>query len=185
MLYGSHQKCSYHGDEHIISEGSEHRCGFCDRMNDIDKSKLKGGSPRVKKVRLRIMLTESMNEFMKYGGTYETYMWKMYNHIAHVKVLGSKFASRMCYDHWNETDGVIVIELDYSKRYQPTPMQEIQSENFAKDSDVSMDIRIVSYQAKLDGPDSLPTRLVASYTALSDKKAANCSHHFSEFDTNV
>ena len=74
VLYGSHQKCSYHGDEHIISEGSEHRCGLCDRMNDIDKSKLKGGSPRVKNVRLRIMLTESMNEFMKYGGTYETYM---------------------------------------------------------------------------------------------------------------
>ena len=170
VLYGSHQKCSYHGDEHIISEGSEHRCGLCDRMNDIDKSKLKGGSPRVKKVRLRIMLTESMNEFMKNGGTYENYMWKMYNHIAHVKILGSKFGSRMCYDHWKETDGVIVIELDYSERYQPIPMREIQSENFAKDSDVSMEIHIVSYQAKLDGPDSLPTRLVASYTALSDEK---------------
>ena len=170
VIFGSHPKCSYHGDEHIVSDGKDHRCELCDHMNDNEKSKLKGGPPRVRTVRLRIMITESMKDFMKQGGTYETYLWKMYHHIAHVKLLGSKFGSRMCYNHWKENDGVIVMELDYSERYQPVPMREIQSENFAKDADVSMEIRIVSYQEKLDGPDSAPTRLVTSYTALSDEK---------------
>ncbi len=55
----------------------------------------------------------------------------------------------MCYDHWKENDGDIVMELDYLERYQPVPMREIQSENFAKDADVSMEIRIVSYQGKI------------------------------------
>ena len=54
----------------------------------------------------------------------------------------------MCYDYWKETDGAIVMGLDYSERYQPVPMRENQSENFAKDSDVSMEIQIVSYQEK-------------------------------------
>jgi hypothetical protein len=77
-------------------------------------------------MKLRIMLSESMKEFMKHGGTYETRMWKMYSHIAHVKVLGSKFGSQICYDYWKETDGIIMMDLDYSEQYQPVPMWEIQ-----------------------------------------------------------
>jgi hypothetical protein len=48
----------------------------------------------------------------------------------HVKLLGSKFGVRMCYNHFKQNDGVIVAEMGYSKRYQPMPMQEIQLENF-------------------------------------------------------
>ena len=81
------------GGEHIQSEGSKHICTLCKDLIDNKKSKLKGGTPQVKLMKLRIMLSESMEEFMKHGGTYETYMWKMYSHIAHVKVLGSKFGS--------------------------------------------------------------------------------------------
>jgi hypothetical protein len=63
-----------------------------------------------------------------------------------VKLLGSKFGVRMCYDHFQQNHSVVVVEMDYSERYQPTLMQEIQSENFGKDADVSMEIRIVSFQ---------------------------------------
>ena len=70
----------------------------------------------------------------------------MFQHQMHVKLLGSKFGVRMCYENFQQNNGVVVAEMDYSERYQPIPMREIQSENFVKDSDVSMEIRIVSLQ---------------------------------------
>ena len=69
-----------------------------------------------------------------------------------------------CIDHFKQNDGVIVVEMDYSERYQPVPMREIQSENFAKDVDVSMEIRIVSFQ------DTNMSRQTLSYSHLSDEK---------------
>ncbi len=54
--------------------------------------------------------------------------------------------------------------MDYSKRYQPVPMREIQSENFGKDTNVSMEIHIVSFQ----GTDM--SWRVVSYSYLSDEK---------------
>jgi hypothetical protein len=41
-------------------------------MTDEQRGKLKGSSPKVKQVKLRIMLSEEMKEFIKPGGTYET-----------------------------------------------------------------------------------------------------------------
>ena len=70
----------------------------------------------------------------------------------------------MCYDHYKQNNGVLVIEMDYSERYQPVPMREIQLENFAKDADVSMEIRIVSFQA------NDMSQQTVSYSHLSDKK---------------
>ncbi len=110
------------------------------------------------------MLTEPMSEFIGPGGTYEKYVWKMFQHQMHVKLLGSKFGVRMCYDHFKQNDGVVVAEMDYSERYQPIPMREIQSENLAKDSDVSMEIRIVSLH------DNDMEWRVLSYSHLSDEK---------------
>ena len=70
----------------------------------------------------------------------------------------------MCYDHFNQNHGVIVVEMDYSERYQPVPMREIQLEIFAKDADVLMEIRIVSFQ------ENDMSRQTVSYSHLSDKK---------------
>ncbi len=125
---------------------------------------LREGLQKVKQVKLRIMLTEPINEFIGPGGTYEKYIWKMFQHHMHVKLLGSKFGVRMCYDHFKQNDGVVVVEMDYPERYQPLPMCEIQSENFGKDADVSMEIRIVSLQDK-----DMERRMV-SYSHLSDEK---------------
>ena len=146
VIFGTHSKCSYHGDGAMRVEGKECICEQCEIMSDEKKQSLKGGTPKVRQVKLRIMMTEPLNEFIKIGGTYEKYLWKMFQHQVHVKLLGSKFGVRMCYDHFKQNDGVIVVEMDYSERYQPVPMREIQSENFAKDADVSMEIRIVSFQ---------------------------------------
>jgi hypothetical protein len=139
-------------------------------MSDERKSKLKRGTPRVKQVRLRIMLTEMMSDFIKPRGTYETYPWKMLFHSTHVKLLGSRFCMSMIYDYAATTDGLIVCEMDYSERYQPVPMREIQSENFGKDEDVSMEIRIVTYTGRFDRPNSALTKRVISYRHISDKK---------------
>ena len=133
-------------------------------MSDEKKQSLKGGTPKVRQVKLRIMMTEAINEFIKPGGTYEKYLWKMFQHQMHVKLLGSKFGVRMCYDHFKQNNGVIAVEMDYSERYQPVPMREIQSENFAKDANVSMEIHIISFQA------NNMSRQTMSYSHLSDKK---------------
>ena len=58
----------------------------------------------------------------------------------------------------------IVTEMDYSEKYQPSPNREMQSEHFGKDADVSMEIRIVSFQ------DAEKARRVVSYSHISDEK---------------
>ena len=49
-------------------------------------------------------------------------------------------------------------------------MREIQSKNFGKDKDVSLEIGIVTYYGRFDGPNSTFTRCVISYVHISDKK---------------
>ena len=87
----------------------------------------------------------------------------MFQHQMLVKLLGSKFGVRMCYDNFQQNDSIVVVEMDYSERYQPTLMREIQSENFGKDANVSMEIHIVSFQ------DADMSRVI-SYSHLSDEK---------------
>ncbi len=89
------------GDNYMRLEGKEYHCTICESMTDEQRGKLKGGSPKVKQVKLRIMLREEMKEFIKPGGTYETYLWKMFHHATHVKLLGLKFGVQMCY-HYSE-----------------------------------------------------------------------------------
>ena len=69
----------------------------------------------------------------------------------------------MCYDHFQQNNSVVIKEMNYSERYQPTPMREIKSENFGKDADVLMEIRIVSFQ------DADMSKRVVSYSRLSDE----------------
>ena len=81
-------------------EGKESICMQCESMPDMKRANLKGGIPKVKQVKLRIMLTEPLNDFLSPTGTYETYLWKMFQHQMYVKLLGSKFGVRMCYDYF-------------------------------------------------------------------------------------
>jgi hypothetical protein len=164
VIFGTHSKCSYHGDGSMQVESKESICEQCETMLEERRAYLKGGIPKVKQVKLRIMLTEPLNEFLQQRGTYEKYLWKMKQHQMHVKLLGSKFRVRMCYHYFQNNDGVLVAEMDYSERYQPVPMRGIQSENFGKDTDVSIEIRIVSFQ------DADMSRRVVSYSHLSDEK---------------
>jgi hypothetical protein len=145
-------------------EGKELICEQCEIMPEKRRAYLKGGIPKIKQVKLRIMLMEPINEFLQPGGTYKKYIWKMKQHQMHVKLLGSKFGVRMCYHYFQDNDGVVVAEMDYSERYQPIPMHEIQSENFGKDADVSMEIRIVSFQ------DTNMSQRIVSYSHLSNEK---------------
>ena len=52
VLFGSHSKCSYHGDNYMRLEGKEYYCTICESMTDEQRGKLKGGSPKVKQVKL-------------------------------------------------------------------------------------------------------------------------------------
>ena len=60
-----------------------------------------------------------MKDFVKHGGTYEDYLWKMYYHVAHVKLLGNRELVDKLYE-WAEEKGSFLFEGDYSEKYQPT-----------------------------------------------------------------
>ena len=64
IMFGVHSKCSYHGDGSMQVEGKESICEQCDSMPDEKRANLKGGIPKVKQVKLRIMLTEPQNDFL-------------------------------------------------------------------------------------------------------------------------
>jgi hypothetical protein len=148
VIFGTHIECSYHSDGSMQVKGKESFCMQCESMPDEKRGNLKGGIPKVKQVKLRIVLMEPINKFIGPGGTYEKHTWRMFQHQMHVKLLGSKFGVRICYNHFKQNDGVVVTEMDYSKRYKPIPMREIQSKNFGRDADVSIEIHFVSLQDK-------------------------------------
>ncbi len=62
---------------------------------------------------------------MKPGGTYESFLWKTYNHVQYVCHLGSKMVIQMAFNYFDKTNSVLVMEMDYSEHYQPVPMKEI------------------------------------------------------------
>ena len=107
---------------------------------------------------------------MKPGVTYETYLWKMFFHVTHVRLLGSRFCMKMIYNYAATNDGIVVCEMDYSECYQPIPMHEIQSIVFGMDNNVSTEIRIVTYKERLNGPNAALTQRVISYAHLSDNR---------------
>ena len=74
------------------------------------------------------------------------------------------------YDYAATNNEIIVCEMDYSERCQPIPMHGVQSENFGKDKDVSMEIQIVTYIGRFDGANAARTKRVISYTHLLDEK---------------
>jgi hypothetical protein len=148
VVFGTHSKCRYHGDGSMRVKGKESICMQCNIIPNKKRGNLKEGILKVKQVKLWIMQTEPFNKFIGPGGTYEKCIWKMFQHQMHVNLLESKFGVRICYNHFKHHDGVMVLEMDYSKRYQSTPMGEIQSENFGRDADVSIKIGTVSFQDK-------------------------------------
>jgi hypothetical protein len=72
---------------------------ICESMTDKQNGKLKGSYPKVMQVQLQIMLSEEIKEFIKPGGMYETYLFKMFHHANHFEPLGSKFGIQMCYKY--------------------------------------------------------------------------------------
>jgi hypothetical protein len=55
-------------------EGKVSFCMQFDMMSDEKRANLKGGVPKVKQVKLKIMLTEPINEFILPGGIYVKYL---------------------------------------------------------------------------------------------------------------
>ncbi len=74
VIFGTHSKCSYHCDGSMQVKGKESFCMLCKSMPNEKRGNLKGGIPKVKQVKLRIMLTEPINKFIQPEGTYEKYI---------------------------------------------------------------------------------------------------------------
>ena len=127
-LYGSHHKCSYHGDRGLSDSVSEPTCLVCDTLTEAKKKALPGGYHKVKKIKTRIQVREAVDDFLFDGGTYQSHLTKMYHHIAHVMLLGSRSCGKMCRIFSQEDNGVVLMEEDYAEKYQGTPNGEIQSE---------------------------------------------------------
>ena len=74
VLFGTHQKCSFHGDGNMDIKDGEFFCELCRTMPNDKKKWLKGGYPKVKKQKVRVKVSEKTKDFMKPGGTYEQFL---------------------------------------------------------------------------------------------------------------
>ena len=52
VIFGKYSKCSYHSDGSMHVEGKELICEQCKNMSDDKRANLKGGIPKVRKVKL-------------------------------------------------------------------------------------------------------------------------------------
>ncbi len=170
VLFGSHHKCTEHGDGINVIEKNDkgHFCKICSLMGQEEKEELKDGPPSIKMIKVRAKLAEKMKDFMKPGGTYEEFMWKMYYHAAHARLLGSRFCGRMCYEFAELRDDIMLFELDYAEKWQQVANGEIQPEHFGKDASVSMEVCIATIKDVLE--DGSRKKKTLSYATLSDQK---------------
>ena len=102
----------------------------------------------MRKKKTRILVSEPFDDFMFEGGTYHSHLQKMFHHAAHVKLLGSRKCGKMCHDFVMSNNCAVLMEEDYTEKYQGTPNGEIQSKHFGKDASVSMEMRIVNFHGK-------------------------------------
>ena len=118
VVWGTHYKCTYHSNFNMGVKDGEQFCKECELMQEEMKKKLKGGYPKVKKQKTRIKVSELMKDFVKPGGTYEKYLWTMYYHVTHVKLLGTESCAKKTYEFAKDFS-CFIMEVDYSERYQP------------------------------------------------------------------
>ncbi len=79
VIFGKHTKWSYHGNGSMQVKGKKSICEQCESMPDMKRANLKGGVPKVKQVKLQIMLTKPLNDFLSPGGTYKTFYGRCSN----------------------------------------------------------------------------------------------------------
>jgi hypothetical protein len=160
-VFGAYYKCIIHGQTHIqCNKVNTQYCLACDPANQSS----------IQKKYIRMMKSEPMNEFIKEGGTYHTYIQSMLYHTFLVVMLGSTVLAKSVDDEVRSNDRSILFRRDHSERYTPCQTGEIMSEGIGTDGDVSMEGATLLYKPL--GSDGYRKIL---YTHLSDDKKQNGS----------
>jgi hypothetical protein len=160
-VFGAYYKCIIHGQTHMqCNKGNTHYCSACDPASQSS----------IQKKYIRMMKSEPMNEFIKEGGTYHTYIQSMLYHTFLVVMLGLTVLAKSVDNEVRSNDCSILFCRDHSERYTPCQTGEIMSEGIGTDGDVSMEGATLLY--KPTGSDGYRKIL---YTHLSDDKKQNGS----------
>jgi hypothetical protein len=92
------------------------------------------------------MKSEPINEFIKEGGTYYTYIKAMSYHTFLVVMLGSTVLAKSDEEEVRSNDRSILFQRYHFKRYIPCQMGEIMSEGIGNNGDISMEQATVLYK---------------------------------------
>ncbi len=124
----------------------------------------------IRKKYIPMMKSKPMNNFIKEGGTYDTYSRAMLYHTFLVLMLGSPVLAKSVEEEVLSNERNILFRRDHSEWYTPRQTGEIMSEGIGTDRDVSKEGATLLYNPV--GSDSFKKIL---YTHLSDDKKQDAS----------
>jgi len=152
-LYDSYHNCSWHMDsaieEYINDKGkTKHRCSKCHNMSEEETQKwLKQKKPAtVTKRKLKTKYSQPLCEFVKVGGVYHNVI-KIYRlHRFHQIFLGTRVALKMIREfNRSMISTSLMLQSDYSEKYQMEPDGQFQSQYFDKQQSLSMEDHATTY----------------------------------------
>ena len=172
-LYVGYHNFSWHADgaieEYEDDKGrKKHRCTKCLNMSEEEKQKwLKQKKPATVSTRkAKTKSSEPLKDFVKAGGVYHDVIKNYRLHRFHRIFLGSRVALKMIREYNKSmTSTTLMLQSDYSEKYQMEPDGQFQSQYFDKQQSLSMEGHAAWYW------DMILNRYVLSYYALlSDEK---------------
>ena len=121
----------------------------------------------VRKKYIRIMKSEPMNEFIKEGGTYYTYIKAMLYHTFLLVILGSSVLAKSVEKEVRSNNRNMLFCRDHSESYTPCQTGEIMSKEIGIHGDISMEGAMVLY--KSEESDSHQKMLYTIYLTIRNK----------------
>ncbi len=126
-----------------MSESNDPYCLVC-HLEDYDSFIVSKNT--IRKKYIQMMKSEPMNEFIKEGGTYDTYSRAMLYHTFLVMMLGSPVLAKSVEEEVLSNERNILFRRDHLEQYTPWQTGEIMSESIGTDGDVSMDRATLLYK---------------------------------------
>ena len=173
-LYSGHRECTWHGDSSNIvpcldEKGKTvYKCTKCEDMDDEEREKwLKQKKPAtVKSSKWKVKKSEPLQDFVKVNGVYHDLLLRYRLHRFHRIFLGTKVALKMIRKYNKDmVFRTLMIQSDYSEKYQPQPDGQFQSQYFDKHGSVSMEGHAATYYNE-----AKEKFVLNFYSALSDEK---------------
>lgn len=172
-LYVGHTECSWHGDGSIEKRPNDtgqmqNFCTKCEVMSPEEMERWLGKKKRkatIKSSKYKSKYAEALQEFVKCDGTYHQQLRQYMLHRFHRTFLGTKVALKKIREYNENTPESIMIQSDYTEKYQPQPDGQFQSQYFDRNASLSAEGHAVTYYDVKKAE-----RVLNFYAALSDEK---------------